>query len=79
MEELLISLVSQHPVLASILLVMGFCRSIMKPVMTIYKAYVDFTPSKEDDSFYNKVISSSLYNKVVFLLDYFASIKIEKK
>ena len=79
MEEILIGLVAKYPVVASILSIIGLIRLLVKPVMEIIKAYVAYTPSKEDDSFVNKVIASPIYNKFLFILDWLFSIKIDKK
>jgi len=79
MEEILIGLVAKYPVIASILSILGLIRLIVKPIMEIIKAYVAYTPNKEDDSFVNKVIASPVYNKFLFVLDWLFSIKIGKK
>lgn len=78
MEEILIGLVAKYPIVATVLSIIGLIRLLVKPIMEIIKAYVQFTPTKEDDSFVNKVISSSAYNKFLFVLDWLFSIKIKK-
>lgn len=78
MEEILIGLVAKYPIIASILSIIGLIRLLVKPIMEIIKAYVQYTPTKEDDSFVNKVISSPPYNKFLFVLDWLFSIKIKK-
>lgn len=78
MEEMLLALIGKYPMVASVLSILGLIRLIVKPIMEVIKAYVEFTPNKEDDSFVNKVIASPIYNKFLFILDWLFSIKIKK-
>lgn len=67
------------PILASIIVVMGTLRLFLKPVMTFLHAIADATPTPKDNDALNKVESSMLWKIVNFVIDYFASIKLEKK
>lgn len=49
MEELLLTLVTQYPVMASIVVVMGSLRLCLKPVFVFLNAFVKATPYPKDD------------------------------
>lgn len=79
LKPFLIEYAGKYPVVFTILLVMASLRVFFKPVMEIFKGIVDLTPSKKDDEFYNKMLEHKAYKVVVFLVDWFASIKLPKK
>ncbi len=79
LQPLLIQYAQQYPWLFATLLVMASLRVFFKPLMEIFKGVVDLTPSKKDDEFYNKMLESKVYKVIVFLVDWFASIKLPKK
>ena len=54
-------------------------RLILKPTMTWLHSIAEATETKKDDELIAKVETSSIYKLVVFLLDWFASIKIAPK
>jgi hypothetical protein len=82
MFETILSLVTsfftQYPAFASVLMVMGACRVVMKPAFTLFHAIAEITPTKKDDAILEEVESSKVYKAVVFALDYFASVKLQK-
>jgi hypothetical protein len=69
---------AKYPVLVSVFLVMGVLRSIFKPLMTFLHAYVLATPSEKDNKKLAKLESSKVYKAIVFLVDYFSSVKLKK-
>jgi hypothetical protein len=73
------SLFSTHPAFASLLMVVGILRLVMKPLMVFIETLVIATPSKLDDDLYQKMIQSELYKAFVFMIDWLASIKLPKK
>ena len=83
MEELLKlslqQLVGQAPWLATILMVMGALRAIMKPLMELLKVIVKQTPSPKDDAWLSKAMESKFYKTLSFILDWVGSIKLPKK
>lgn len=79
MLEIIHSLIDQFPVLSSLLVAIGVLRAIFKPLMTLLEKYVEATPSKKDDKWLLKVKESKYYAGIVWLIDYFASIKMPKK
>lgn len=78
MEEILSSLIGGNGIALQVVSIVGLLRLVVKPLMEIVKAYVEFTPNKKDDSLVNHVIQSPLYNKFLFVIDWLTSIKIKK-
>ena len=68
----------QYGVLVQILSILGTLRLVIKPVMALIEVYVLITPSKDDDQLPQKIEASKAYKTIVFLLDWFASIKLKK-
>jgi hypothetical protein len=77
--SLFVSLAQKYPVLASVIAVMGTARLVMKPIVSCIKALVELTPSKSDDEKVAQVEASKPYKAVIFVLDYFLSVKPIKK
>lgn len=67
------------PWLGVVLMVIGALRLVIKPVMSIARSVVEFTPSKADDETLNKVEQSAIYKGAVYALDWLASIKLPAK
>lgn len=65
--------------LPQVIAVIGSARLFIKPVVSLARAYVDFTPSTADNLAMDKVLDSKVYKAVVFLVDWFASIKLPQK
>ena len=78
MEELVLGLLLKYPVAVTILMVLGICRAVFKPIMSVASAYVQATPSIKDDAALIKVESSKIYKSLVWFLDYTLSIKLPK-
>ena len=64
--------------LVSAISIIGSLRLFIKPVMSMIEAYVLFTPSKKDDEFYEKTNMGNTKKTIVYILDWFASIKFKK-
>lgn len=62
-----------------IIAIIGSLRLIIKPIMGLIEAYVLITPNKEDDLLPVKIKDNKIYKSVVYLLDWFASLKLPKK
>lgn len=78
-QPLLIEYAGKYPLLLTVLVIMASLRVFFKPVMEIFKGVVELTPSKKDDEFYDRMLNHKAYQVVVFLVDWFASIKLPKK
>lgn len=79
MEALIVAYATQYPLLVSGLVFVGILRTINKPLFALLNAYVQATPSEKDDEVLKKVETSKVYTHLVFLLDYFTSIKLPAK
>lgn len=78
MDELLATLLGGHGLTVQIISFVGLLRLLIKPITEAVLAYVAWTPSEKDDSLVNKVIKSPTYTKIMFILDWIASIKVKK-
>lgn len=65
-------------VLVQIISIVGTLRLAVKPVMTLIETVVMITPSESDNSLPDEIRASKAYKMVVFVLDWFASIKLPK-
>lgn len=82
--ELLLSLIKplieaysgQFGVIVQILSILGSIRLLVKPLMALAEAFVLITPSAKDNEFIAKVAESKFYKTLVFILDWFGSIKV---
>lgn len=76
MEAGLIELVQKYPLIAQILMGMGIARVVFKPAMLLVQTFVEATPGKADDSFWEKIKASVVYKGVSWVVDFFGSIKL---
>lgn len=70
------TLATQHPWIATALMVVGWCRLIVKPFFTFLHEVVKVTPSESDDQWLAKVESSRIYKALVWALDWLFSVKL---
>ena len=77
MEAILISFIQGYPHLSTILMIVGFLRLVIKPIMTILKAYVAITPSNKDNETLDKIFNSKYWKRFLFILDWLTSIKVK--
>jgi hypothetical protein len=75
--SILIQLVDKYPAISSVIFVIGTLRVINKPLFSLARAVVGVTPSKKDDEYLDKVEQSKVYKTVLYLFDWFASVKIK--
>jgi hypothetical protein len=61
-----------------VIAIIGSLRLIIKPIMGLIEAYVAITPSKTDDLLPAKIKENKAYKMLVYLLDWFASLKLPK-
>lgn len=80
LSALLISIltvaITKFPILSSVFMVMGVMRAAFKPLMSLIETVVAATPTKADDEVLTEVKASKVYTSIVWLVDYFASVKI---
>lgn len=78
METLILDLVSQHPIIASVLAVIGALRLINKPLFALLHTIVDVTATEIDNRYLKMIEESKLYKGFLFILDYLGSVKVKK-
>ena len=76
MEQVLIDLAAKYPIIASIIIVIGIFRNIFKPLMSFLRSFVLATPSVKDDSILDKFEGSKIYAGIIYVVDWFTSIKL---
>lgn len=76
--DIVLELVSKYPLIASVLLVIGGCRVVLKPLMSVLRSLAIYTPTPKDDEILDKVEDSKVYKGVVWVLDYLFSLKLIK-
>lgn len=65
--------------LMAALMVIGILRAVNKPFFTLWRSYVQATPTKADDELLDKVERSKITKAILFVLDWTASIKVPDK
>jgi hypothetical protein len=78
MEELIVMLVGKYPMLVAVFSIVGVLRAVFKPLMSLIEAYVGATESKKDDAVVEGFKAGKIYKAIVWFIDYFSSIKIDK-
>ncbi len=76
MEEFIVYLVSKYPVLVAILLGMGAARALFKAGFAAAKIVASATPTQKDDKILEDIEVSKTYKFILFVVDYFLSIKL---
>ncbi len=66
----------QYPVVASVLMVIGVLRVVMKPTFTFLREFVLATPGTGDDELLAKVEASKPLQWALYILDWFGSVKL---
>ena len=64
--------------LVGVFTIVGSLRIFLKPLMGLMEAYVSFSPSKADDKMPEKIKNNKIYKSVVYVIDWFSSIKFKK-
>lgn len=75
-QGLLLSLITKYPVLASVLLVIGSLRLLLKPIMLAIEWYTKQTPNPNDDVAVLKFEAGPIYKVLSIGLDVIGSIKL---
>lgn len=70
--------VSQYPIFATILMVVGVLRLVMKPLMSFLHEFVLATPGEGDNVLLDKIEKSPIFSTIMYVLDWLASIKFPK-
>jgi len=79
LQPMLEGALGQYSWLLPVMTVVGALRLFVKPVMSMILAYVQLTPKKTDDAWFNQYVLEAKWYKVVsYILDWFGSIKLPK-
>jgi len=78
-KPLIEALAGKHGTVVQVIVLMGSLRVFLKPLTSLARTYVEFTPSKSDDEKLEKILNSEIYKKASFVIDYFASLKLPQK
>lgn len=84
MEDLLILLkplielyAGKSGTLVQVILFIGSLRILIKPLMSLLEAYVTVSGSSRDDKLPSQIKEKKWYKTLVYLLDWFGSIKVK--
>ncbi len=64
--------------LVQVISIVGTLRIFLKPLMSVLEAYVMFTPKESDNAKLSEFKEGKIYKSIVYVLDWFGSIKIKK-
>jgi len=78
MNELLETFIGSNGFAVQVLTIMGVLRLVLKPASEIVGVIVKQTKTTKDDAFVESVKRSGIFLKLLFVLDWLASIKIKK-
>jgi hypothetical protein len=70
------SSVDKYPWFATIVMVIGILRVVIKPLMSIARAIVEVTPNPKDNLKLDELEKGNVMKSLYYVLDWFASIKI---
>lgn len=76
LSPIISSFAATHPVVMTILVFMGVCRAIFKPLFTFLQAVADATPGDWDNKLLAQAQASPIFKGFQFVLDILFSIKI---
>ena len=75
MQETVAQLMVQFPWIATIFMVIGVIRVVVKPLMELAKSIAASTPSTKDDAAVASLESNKIYKTVLFVIDWIFSLK----
>ena len=70
---------SNYPQFGTLLIIIGFLRLAVKPLMTILQAFVKLTPYDSDDQWLKSFEQSKSYKLIVYMMDWVLSVKLPEK
>lgn len=78
MDQMIIDFATQHPSLASVLVIIGSLRLVFKPLFAAMHSFAQSSGNTKLDQDLTAVETSQVYTWVSWLLDYVGSIKLAK-
>ena len=79
LHPVLEGLAGNHGFIAQIVMIIGAVRLFMKPLVVFLSQVVELTPTEVDNAILNKLYENKIYKAIVFILDWFLSVKLPKK
>ena len=79
MQEIFNYLVTNYPMVTTLLTALGIIRLVVKPLMAIIHSALDYTGNPTYMALADKIEGNKFYKAIVWALDYLFSIKIIKK
>lgn len=76
LNQILLDLVAKFPYISTVIMAVGFLRVINKPLFSLLHAYVAYTSTDADDKALDEVEQSSVYKGLLYVLDWFGSVKV---
>lgn len=77
--KFVVPLIFKHAWLATVVLVMGALRFVVKPVIAGLHWYAERTETPKDDEFIARIENSKVLKWLLFALDWIASVKVVRK
>jgi hypothetical protein len=65
----------KYPIIATVIMIIGGLRLVFKPMISIARSVVEYTPSTSDNAALDKFEGGKFYKSMMYVLDLFASIK----
>jgi len=78
-QPLIEAYAGQFGIVVQIIAIVGSLRIFIKPIMSLVGTVVLFTKTQSDDVWYAKLQENKIFKGFVYLIDWFASIKIAPK
>ncbi len=77
--DLILELSTKYPSLATVIMVVGTLRLLVKPLMSFLREFVQITPTHTDNAWLKRLEESKWWKAALYFLDWFGSIKLQKK
>jgi hypothetical protein len=78
LKPLIETFVGNNGTVLQVVSIIGALRILLKPTMSLAQAVVDVTPTQTDNEKLDKFLGSKTYATLVYVLDWFGSIKLRK-
>lgn len=74
--DIIIDSIKEYPWFTNLVIIMGTLRLIFKPMFSLINVVVEATPTEKDNKIWRRIQESKQMRFIVWLVDYFASIKL---
>lgn len=76
-ETVILPFLMKYPEFGTFLFIMSILRSVFKPLISVWQAYVEATPGDADNKKMSEVMGSQAWAFIKWFIDFFASIKVD--